>query len=276
MAATENTTKLADLINPQVIADYIDSKLIDNINLSPLARIDTSLVGRPGDILTLPSYSYVGAATAVQEGADIPIAKLTQSTATVQVSKIGRAIEFTDEAVLSGYDNDIAREAGDQIITAINDGVEKLLIASMSSTATLTHTIATTVTDPADGIADALAKFGEDMDGEGVLVIPPSFYTRLRKSGDWIPNTEVGADMIIRGRVGMVHGLQVVPMNRLTADNTAYIVKPGALALFMKRDTFVEFDRDKLAQLNYIIGSKIFAPYVYNKKKLVKITIATE
>lgn len=276
MGAGANATKLADLIDPQVIADYIDSKLIDNIVLSPLARIDTSLVGRPGDILTLPSYAYVGSATDVSEGGDIPIAKLSQSTATVQVSKIGRAIEFTDEALLSGYDNDIATEAANQIVTAINDGVEKKLLASMSSTATLTSTIAANA-DPADGVADALEKFGENMTEPGVLVVPPSFYTRLRKSSDWIPNTEIGADVIIRGVVGMVHGLQVVPMDRLkvvSGDATAYIVKQDALAIFMKRDTLVEFDRDKIAQTNFIIGSKIFAPYVYNKNKLVKITLS--
>lgn len=277
MAAGTYATKLADLIDPEVIADYINSKLIDNIQLSPLAKIDTTLVGRPGDIVTLPSYSYVGAAQSVNEGADIPIAKLTQSTATVQVSKYGRAVEFTDEALISGYDNDIATEAAKQVVLAINDGVESALISSMSSTATLTATIGASAS-PSDGIAEALELFGEDMSGEGVLVIPPSFYTRLRKTDDWIPNTEIGAEQIIRGRVGMIHGLQVVPMNRLKVQSgaaTAYIVKRDALAIFMKRDTLVEFDRDKLAQTNFIIGSKIFAPYVYDKSKLVKITLAT-
>lgn len=274
MGASANATKLADLIDPEVIADYINKKLIQNIRLAPLANINTDLVGNPGDLLTVPSFNYVGAATAVAEGADIPVAKITQSTATVRVSKIGRAVEFTDEALLSGYNNDIARVAGDQVVMAINDKVENLLISAMSSKATLTYTIATSVTNPADGIADALAKFGEDMDGEGVLVIPPSFYTRLRKASSWIPNTEIGADSIIRGRIGMVHGLEVVPMNRLTAASTAYIVKPGALSIVMKRDTLIEFDRDKLAQTNFVIGSKIFAPYVYDTSKLVKVTIA--
>lgn len=274
MAASENATKLANLIDPQVIADYIDKKLINNIKLSPLARIDTTLVGNPGSILTVPSFNYSGSATAVAEGTDIPISRITQSTTTVKVSKIGKAIEFTDEALLSGYNNDIAREAADQVVVAIRDKVEALLISAMSSKATLTYTIATSVTNPADGIADALAKFGEDMDGEGVLVIPPSFYTRLRQASSWIPNTELGANAIIQGRIGMVHGLEVVPMNRLTAASTAYIVKPGALSIVMKRDTLVEFDRDKIAQTNFVIGSKIFAPYVYDTSKLVKITIA--
>ena len=323
MAATQNATLLADLVNPQVIADYIELKYANAIRLSPLAKLDNTLVGQPGDEVTLPQYTYAGVAAAVNEGADIPIAKLTQTIRKVKVSKVGRAIEFTDEALLSGYNNDISMEAAKQVLIAINDKVEADLISNMGQEAVLTASIAANA-DPADGIADALTQFGEDIDGEKVIVIPPAFYARLRKSKAWIPNTEIGADAIIRGTIGMVHGCQVVPSNRLvgavnatyakTSDqsvtsgktyyvpgvdgrwtavaspvaadlgdyyekttgtaNLAYIVKPGALAIFSKRDTLVEFDRDKLAQTNYIIGSKIFAPYVYDQSKLIKVTLA--
>jgi len=274
MAAGTNATLLADLLDPQVVADYIDKKLVDNIRLSPLAHVENTLVGRPGDEVTLPQYQYIGAATAVAEGADIPIAKLSQTTKTVKISKIGRAVEFSDEALLSGYNNDIAAEAAKQVVVAINDKVETDLISNMSTNATLTATIGTGASDdPADGIADALTQFGEDLDGEKVIAIPPAFYARLRKSKLWIPNTEMGANAIVRGTIGMVHGCQVVPMNRLTASNTAYIVKPGALAIFMKRNTLVEFDRDILSEMNYIKASKLFAPYVYDQSKLIKVTI---
>lgn len=317
MAATSNATLLADLFDPEVVADYIDQKLIDAIRFAPLARIDDTLVGRPGDEVTLPSYSYVGDSVAVNEGQDIPIAKLTQSTEKVKVSKIGKAVEFSDEALLSAYNNDIAEEAAKQVVVATNSKLEADLITSMKNTATLTSTIAA-AGDPADGIADALVNFGEEVDEPGVLVIPPSFYARLRKSKNWIPNTELGADIIVRGRVGSVHGLQVVTANRvvdktyvLTSDvaidptktyytfngsylpvknphvadiatyyeldtttNYAYIVRPGALAIFMKRNTLVEFDRDIIAEMNYIKASKIFAPYVYDKSKVIKLTLA--
>lgn len=325
MAAGTNATKLADLFDPQVVADYIDQKLIDGIRLSPLARIDTTLVGRPGDELTMPYYNYVGDSVEVAEGADIPIAKLTQGTKKVKVAKIGRAIEFTDEAMLSGYDNDIAQEAADQVVVATNSKVEADLIAKAASDATLTASIAASATNVADGIADALTQFGEDIDGEKVLVIPPEFYARLRKSEGWIPNTEIGGEMLVRGVVGMVHGCQVITSNRLksvthdtyakTTDSAissgktyyilndlgeyeavaspavadigkyfekssatgavALVIKPGALAIAMKRDTLVEFDRDIIAETNYIKASKLFAPYVYDTSKLIRIDLPT-
>lgn len=57
MAATEYTTKLQNLFDPQVVADIIDRKLIDALRFAPLATIDTTLVGRAGDELTMPFYS---------------------------------------------------------------------------------------------------------------------------------------------------------------------------------------------------------------------------
>jgi len=263
---------LSDLLDPQVVADYIDKKLIDAIRFAPLAKIDTTLVGRPGDEVTLPQYTYAGAAEAVAEGADIPIAKLTQDVAKVKVSKIGRAIQFTDEALLSAYNNDIAEEAAKQVVLAINDKVEIDLLARMKADADLYYNL-TSFSHITDGVADALVNFGEDIDGEKVLLCDPTFYSYLLKSEGWIPNTEIGANIIIKGTVGSVYGTQVVLTNRLKNTNSAFIVKPGALAIFMKRDTIVEFDRDKLDQTNYIIGSKIIAPYVYDKSKLIKIDV---
>lgn len=261
-----------------------------------------------------------GDAEYVAEGTDIPVANLSQGVTKVKVAKLGKAIAFTDEAMLSGA-GDITAEASKQVITAINSGLENALTADMVTNATLTANIVA-ANDPSNDIADALTKFGEDIEGDKVLVIPPEFYAKLRKSKNWIPNSEIGADMIIKGRVGMVHGCEVITSNRLaahytyakttdtsvdetktyytwvndegvgawtavaepadadiatyyersSADAQAFIVKPGALAIYMKRDTLVEFDRDKLAQKNYIIASKLFAPYVYDKTKLIKLS----
>lgn len=271
MAKTSNTTLLEDLFVPQVVADVIDKKLTDAIRFSPLAKIDMTLVGRDGDELTMPAYDYIGMAEDVAEGADIPIKKLNQTTEKVKVSKIGLGVQFTDEALLSGNANDIAEEAAMQIVTAINDKVEDKLIKAMSTTTTLSSTA--TGTDGASDVAKALMLFGEDIDGQKVLVVPPSFYEKLLNSKGWIPNTELGAEIIIKGTVGAVYGTQIIISNRLTALNEAYIMKPGALAIAMKRSTLVEFDRDKVDQTNYILGSKIFAPYVYDKSKIIKMSL---
>lgn len=252
------------------------------------------------------------------EGADIPISKLATDVEKVTVAKIGRAIQFTDEALLSGNANTVATEAAKQVIMAINDKVESKFLTEMSTKAALVSTVAAS-TSVSAAVAEALQLFGEDLDGQKVLLVPPTFYTKMLKSDGWIPNTDTGADIIIRGSVGQMLGCQVVLSNRLakktyglTTDtsvdpthtyykkkgdsyilvtnppvdpqadglyevasvaNEAYIIKPGALKLVMKRDTLVEFDRDKIDQTNFIIASKLFAPYVYDKTKIVKLDL---
>lgn len=57
MAAGANATLLTNLVDPEVLANFVDKKLVDAIRLSPLARIDDTLVGRPGDEISLPSYA---------------------------------------------------------------------------------------------------------------------------------------------------------------------------------------------------------------------------
>lgn len=305
-------TMLADLFDPEVLGDFIEQKYADAIRLAPLAVVNNQLEMTAGSKIVLPSYDYSGDAVDVAEGQAIPIDKITMTKDEVEVSKIGKAVEFTDEARIMAAGN-IVDEVAKQILVAINSKVEAKLLDEMSTKAKLTASISLSA-DPADSIADALLNFGEEIDGPKVLVIPPTFHNKLLKSKSWIPNTEIGADTIVRGTVGSVHGCQVITSNRLlgyelTSDTTvgsknyykkvgnayikdtptadpsaegfyelktpsAYIIKPGALAIYSKRGTLVEQDRDILREIDVVKGSKIFAPYVYDKSKLIKLTFA--
>lgn len=269
MAFPANGTKLANLFNPQVVGDLINKKLVDAIRFSPLARIDTTLVGRPGSTITLPSFAYIGDATAVAEGADIPISQLTESTVTATIAKIAKGVQLSDEAVLSGYGDPLG-EAVSQIQTAIASKVDNDVLTVLGGIAAgMTHTCAALATP--DDVADALVKFGEDIDGDKVFLCSPETYAGIRKTDAWIPNTEIGAALIIRGAVGMIHGCQVVISNKLTTPKTAYIVKPGALAIYMKRDVLVETDRDIINKSTVMTADKHFVVYLYDVSRAIKL-----
>lgn len=268
MALNTNATKLANLFNPQVVGDLIDKKLVDAIRFSPLAVVDTTLAGRPGSKLTLPSYAYIGDAEVVAEGADIPVAQLTQSTVEVEIHKIGKGVQITDEAVLSGFGNP-EEEAVDQILTALASQADNEMLTVLEGIGSeMTHTGAAVLA--ADDVADALVKFGEDIDGEKVLLCNPADYNAIRKANDWVPASEIAANMVIRGAVGMVHGCQVVISNKL-ASKPAFIVKPGALRLILKRDTLVETDRDIVNKSTVITADKHSVAYLYDSSKAIKI-----
>lgn len=269
MALPAGVTGIADLFDPEVVGDLINKNLIDAIRFTPLAKVDDTLEGQPGSKIKLPSFNYIGKAEKVAEDEDLPIKKLTQTTEEVEIMEYGLAVEITDRGAIIGF-GDPLDEAVSQISLAIADGVEDSLINAASTTASLVGT--STATKVTDRIAEDLELFGEEIDGEKVLVVPPKVHTALRKSSDWIPNTQMGADIIVKGTVGMIYGCQIVTSNRLKTKNEGFIIKPGALAIISKRNTLVEFDRDILGRKTLITGSKMFAPYVYDKSKLIKIS----
>ena len=271
---TTTGTYLSSLFNPQVVADLIDTKLTDNMVFAPLARIDYTLQGRAGNTVTLPYYSYIGAASAVSEGYDIGIRKLVQSTSSVTIVKYGVAVQLTDEAVLSGYGDPIG-EAATQVATSIDDAMDNALLTALAANSASEQNYATSGSSialtPAD-IPLALAKFGEDMDGQKALLVTPDFYALLLGQ-DWVPASEIAADIRIRGAAGMAYGCQVIVSNRLKTSGNLYIVKPGALAVFIKRGTFIETDRDILNESTVVKGSILAAPYLLNPAGMIKLSV---
>lgn len=267
--STTNGTYLANLFKPQVVGDRINKKLFDYIRFAPLARVYNNLEGRPGSTVTLPYYNSIGSATLVGEGQDIPISQLTESTVSVTISKYAKGVQITDEAVLSAYGDPIG-EAVDQIAQSIGQAYDNAMLAAMGTSADANMTTAAAALT-ADGIASALTLFGEDIDGDKVILVSPAGYETIRKANGWIPGTEVAANLIIRGTVGMIHGCQVVVSNKLIAANASYIVKPGALAIYNKRGILVETDRDIINKSTVITADRHAAVYVLDKSKLIKM-----
>lgn len=278
MALDPNATMLANLINPQVLADMIDGKLVDYMRFAPLATIDRTLQGRPGNTITLPSYAYIGDASTVAEGADIGISQLTASSTPVAIHKIGNGVQITDEAVLSGFGDPLG-EAAKQLTLSIASQVDNEFLGVLNAIASpMVHTAGTAGTLDFDDVADALELFGEDVeDGSArVLLISPKQYTGLRKTPGWLPASDVSAELAIRGSVGMVQGCQVIVSNKLkeaSSQENAYIVKAGALRLFMKRGVLVESDRDIINKSTVITADSHFAPYLYDASKAIKIVV---
>lgn len=218
----------------------------------------------------------IGAASTVSEGYDIGIRKLVQSTSSVTVVKYGVAVQLTDEAVLSGY-GDPMGEAASQIATSIDDAMDIALLAALAANSASEQNYTTSASTGLvpDDIPLALAKFGEDADGQKALLVTPDFYAKLigtPAATNWIPASEIAANVKIRGAVGMAFGCQVIVTNRLKTAGNLYIVKPGALAVFMKRNAMIESDRDILNQSTVLAGSILAAPYLLNPAGMIKLS----
>lgn len=84
----DETTLLANLVDPEVLAPMISAQLPKAIKFSGIAPIDTTLTGQPGSTITVPKFKYIGDAVDVAEGAKIDYTKLTTETAQYTIKKL--------------------------------------------------------------------------------------------------------------------------------------------------------------------------------------------
>ena len=264
MPASANATKIADLINPQVLADMISAELPNAIVFAPLAVVGTKLEGRAGNTLTLPKFGYIGDAAEVAEGDDIPVAKMTTSETEVTIKKAGKGVELTDEAVLNGYGDNVG-EAKSQIVMSLANKMDNDLLAALK-TSTLTASGAMTVA----GLIAAKAKFGEKVNQPSVLVVNSTNYVKIASEIVSLENTD---KVLMDGVVGKVAGMQVAISDKLTT-NEFYIVAKGALGLEYKRRILVETDRDIISKTNVITGDVHYAAYLRDESKAIKGTVS--
>ena len=272
MALDLNATKLAQLIDTQVIAPLVEKKFFNYLKFSPLLTIDSTLAGRPGSTVDVPFYTYIGMAEDVAEGADISIKQLTQDYTQFTIKKPCIGVQLTDEALLSGFDDAMSQavnQLGQSIAHKVNDDVVTALATVADP---MIHYAGASGELSADVIADALALFGEDEAGPKVMFVTPKQLASLRKEADWIPVTELGVQALHSGALGMIWGVEIVVSNDVSSSAPInYIVKPGALRLFLKRDLMVERDRDIINDSFILTANKHYGAYLYDASKALAI-----
>ena len=267
-------TKLENLFVPEVIAQEVEQKLIDKLVMEQFMEVDSTLQGRAGDTVTLPSFSYIGDAADVAEGEAIPTAALQSATRQATIKKIGKGVPVTDEAVLSGYGDPIG-EATTQLAVAIKSKLDADTQAMLDTDVKAGMTVGDGSAELDDVlISKALVKYGEDIEGQMVCPINPDQLASLRDNNFFIPASEIAADVRVNGSLGMIHGVQFVIRNRVKAVGgkiNNYIIKERPIKYLLKRDILVETERDASKQTTTIYASKLGDAFLYDESKVVKI-----
>lgn len=267
-------TKLENLFVPEVIAQEVEQKLIDKLVMEQFMEVDSTLQGRAGDTVTLPSFSYIGDAADVAEGEAIPTSDLQSSTRQATIKKIGKGVPVTDEAVLSGYGDPIG-EATSQLAVAIKSKLDADTQAMLDTDVKVGMTVGNGEAELDDAlISKALVKFGEDIEGQMVCPINPDQLASLRDNNFFIPASEIAADVRVNGSLGMIHGVQFVIRNRVKAVGgkiNNYIIKERPIKYLLKRDILVETVRDASTQTTTIYASKLGDAFLYDESKVVKM-----
>lgn len=207
-------TKLSNLINPEVMAQIISAKLPKKIKFSPIARIDTTLTGIAGNTITVPKYAYIGDAEDVAEGVAMGTTVLTASTTTATVKKAGKAVELTDESVLSGYGDPVG-EATNQLTMAIASKVDDDCHDALMD-ATLKYDGTAGIISYV-GIVNAVDLFEDESDvpTAKIMFVHPKQVTQLRLDADFKDINKYPMQTVMTGTIGEIAGCQIVPSKKI-------------------------------------------------------------
>lgn len=201
-------TKLNNLINPEVMGAMIGAKIDAQLKLTPYAKVDTTLVGVPGDTKTVPSWNYIGDAEDVAEGAEVGLTTLTASSTTFTIKKAMKAVGITQEAVNSGLGNPIA-QAETQLAKAIAGKVDNDVLDAVY-TGKNVYAASTLAAIAYGGLVDAIAKFEDEEDGiDKVIFIHPAQEATLLKDSDFLSADKFTADVAVNGAIGKIAGAWV-------------------------------------------------------------------
>lgn len=279
-----NETKLANIINPQVMGQMINAKIEALLKLTPYAKVDTTLVGVPGDTKTIPCWKYIGDAEDVAEGAEVGLSQLTASSTTFKIKKAMKAVAITEEARLSGLGNPIG-QAESQLAKAIAGKVDNDLLTEVLKSKNIVDNSSAVI--GYNGVVDAVTKFEDEEDGiEKVMFISPKQEASLLKDPMFLSADKFEAGVAVKGSIGKIAGCWIKKSNKIKASSGVFtnpIIKLEAdnaeteytddelpaLTIFLKKDTQTTSDFKQRTQLTEIVSSKYYGVALTNEAKVV-------
>ena len=275
-------TKIANLVNPEVMGDMIAAKLPKKLQVIPFAAIDRTLVGVPGDTITVPSYTYIGDAEDVNEGVEAGVVVLGTSTKKATIKKAMKAVELTDEAILSGYGDPVGN-AENQLALSVASKIDSDALEALLKTNTRKHDSKTKAISY-EVIVDAIDLFEEEVNTEKVMFVNPKQVTTLRKDPNFISADKYPNQVVMTGEIGSIANTRIVPTKKVALDGTsAFYTCPiiklthddetekdtPALTVYLKRDPNVEVDRKSLKRSTEISIDEFYTVAVSDDSKVV-------
>ena len=281
------TTFLNDIINPQVMGDMIEAKIPHMLKFTPFAKLDTSLVGVPGDTKTVPSWNFVGAAEDVAEGVEITTKKLTASSVTFSIKKAMQSVGVSQESINSGLGDPIGAaetQLSKSIAVKLDADVLEAALTSENEYDGSANVIKYA------GIVDAIGVLAEEEITDKVMFVNPAQITALRKDADFLSADKYQSGVAVSGEIGMIAGVRIVPSNQIvktgegtyrcpivklepSSTDTEYAeTELPAITIFLKKDIQLDHEWFPKKQIHDITASKYYGVALTNASKVVVAT----
>ena len=293
------STKLSDIINPQVMGDMIEAKIEAQAKLTPYAKVDTTLEGTAGDTKTVPAWNYIGDAedfdveAVAQNDGEMATTKLTAGFRTFTIKCAGKSVSILQTAINSGLGDPIG-QANTQLAKSIANKVDNDVIGAIYDAEEDTdHPVITVDGSSAyigyAGIVNAVTKFEDEEDGiRKVMFINPKQEASLLTDPQFISADKFEAGVAVKGAIGMIAGCFIkkskkvkqnaetgvftCPILKMEADNpdTEYTEDElPAVTIFLKKGTQVDPEWFPKKQRHDITATKYYGVAVTNASKVV-------
>lgn len=269
-------TAIANIINPEVLADQISAKFPDKLVLgnSSLVDLDGAFpMGSPGTTLTIPFWKRIAAFGDIVENTPLVPGNIEADTEKAVVVRGGVAFQVLDTASLVSK-ADPMTEIADQLARRAAEYVDAKLVTLMELTPNAVDGTAAIINQNSvlGAMITTLGDNYQDMLAGGMIFMHSKVFYDLITTGAIQNQYQSGMDTLRTGWMPTISGLPIVLTDRVAtvASSTVlpktystYIVGRKALALFYQRQVLVEFDRDILNFADIISASVHFAPHMY-------------
>lgn len=252
-------TAIADIINPEVLADQLSAKFPDLLVLgnTDLVKVDDTFpLGSPGTQFKIPSWKRIPGFTALTEGTAMTPGKISSQAEYATVLRAGSAFEVYDTAELVSKADPVS-EIADQIARRAAEYIDHALVTEVEHTPNVfapgtTFDQNTLITGITSTLGD---NYGALLGGAGVVVMHSKVFADLIKTGAIQNQYQGGFDTLKTGSLPTLLGMRVIQSDLVTTSSVSgtshyntYVLGKDALALFYQREVMVEFDRDILLQ----------------------------
>lgn len=246
-------TKKQNVINPEVMADMIEAKISALAKFTPYAKVDTSLVGVPGDKVTVPSWNYIGDAVDVAEGEEVDLTSLTASTTQFTVKKAMKSVAITEEARLSGYGDPIG---------AAESQLSKSMFSKCDSDLVEAAYESRNIYDGSAGIigykpiVSAVGIFNDEEETEKVMFVHPEQETQMLKDDNFISADKFESGVAVKGSIGKTAGCWIKKSRKVKkVDAVSAVTAVAGVYKYAISTKAAANDRLKIGNVELVAGS---------------------
>ena len=282
------TTK-SNMIIPEVMGEMINAKIEALAQLTPYAKVDTTLQGVPGDTKTVPSWNYIGDAEDIAEGVEVGTTQLTAASTTFTIKKAMKAVSITQEAVNSGLGNPIG-QAEMQLAKSIAGKVDNDVIEAVMTSRKTVDLSAQVISYEA--IVEAVSQFEDEEDGiEKVMFIAPAQEKALLLDPMFLSADKFQAGVAVTGSIGKIAGCWIKKSKKIKEDAQGKFTNPiiklepdsaeteytedelPALTIFLKADTTTDAEWFPKKQVTDVSVCKYYGVALTNEAKTILVKL---